>query len=114
MIDNFVEQNPCSQNSVLTFLLLLEGLWGGVGGLLQQAEVKLHHKLKGLFMGKFKKKSYKKWHTAMREFVIDKGVGDLRRMGYGNYKDYMGSHRDHRVHQNKPGPMRGVGNFSVN
>ena len=89
--------------------MVKDAIWDtGVTG--AAAERKLRRKMEEIFVDRLGKKSYKKWHDALKHHVVGSGVGSLRGMGYKNFIDWM------KNEEKKKGPvwpstMRGMEHF---
>ena len=57
-------------------------------------ELKLQRQLKGILWRKFGKKQYTKWHSLMKLWIQDQGVGSLQGMEYNNFRAWMNNQRN--------------------
>ena len=79
----------------------------------QEAELALKKKLKGIFWRTLRKKNLRVWHNLMKAYIISKGVGTIRGMGYDRFRLWMKETgaTDGGI---KEGPMKGMDYFAEN
>ncbi len=80
-----------------------------------EAEWILRRKLRAIFLRQCGKEEYLMWHTIMKNYIVENGIGSIYGMGYETFCVWMGGRcRENTKANILPGTMKGMQNFVKN